>query len=104
MATKNMAKAQGKLCLVANSKVLAKTFSWKVLGVLTLFIVSYMLTGSPVASGTIALTYHLLNTVLYYLHEKAWEGHHPSVKAFLASLTSFILSTLLLVWLAFPTP
>ncbi|PCN50489.1 hypothetical protein B6U99_04205 [Candidatus Geothermarchaeota archaeon ex4572_27] len=87
-----------------DSRALAKTFYWKVLGVVMLFAVSYALTGSPVASGTIALAYHLLNTLAYYVYEKAWEELRPSARSLKISAASFLACTVLLAWLAFTCP
>ncbi|GEM_PF-3565546 len=103
MAIRRNGHFKGHRCL-GDFRALAKTFSWKVLGVLMLFAVSYLLTGSPVASGTIALTYHLLNTLAYYVHEKAWEDVNPSKRVLALSLAFFVASTLMLAWLTLYYP
>jgi uncharacterized membrane protein len=50
-----------------------KTFSFAVVHFLVAFSVGYALTGSIAVGGAIALVEPALNTVAYFLHEKAWE-------------------------------
>ena len=93
-----------RLSSVQGSRLLAKTMTWRAIGIATLFTLSFALTGSPIASGTLALTYHLVSTLLYYLHERAWEGQGPSPRALMASVVLFAALTLALAWLASLAP
>lgn len=55
-----------------HSRSLAKAISWRVLGSLDTFLLSWFFTGSPTAAGAIATAEVLTKMVLYYLHERAW--------------------------------
>lgn len=56
----------------AHSRSFAKAVSWRVLGSLDTFVLSWFFTGSPKAAGAIAITEVLTKMVLYYFHERAW--------------------------------
>lgn len=56
----------------AHSRSLVKAVSWRVLGSIDTFLLSWLFTGSPKAAGAIATTEVLTKMVLYYLHERAW--------------------------------
>ena len=58
----------------AHRRSLAKAVSWRVLGSIDTFLLSWLFTGSPKAAGAIALTEVLTKMVLYYLHERAWSS------------------------------
>ncbi|WP_304671520.1 DUF2061 domain-containing protein [Neisseria blantyrii] len=49
-----------------------KTPTFAVLHFSTAFSVTYVLTGSIGVSGAVALVKPLINTVVFYFHEKAW--------------------------------
>ena len=49
-----------------------KTLTFAALHFTTAFSVTYVLTGSIGVSGTVALVEPLINTVVFYFHEKAW--------------------------------
>jgi uncharacterized membrane protein len=49
-----------------------KTVSFAVVHFTVAFSVGYLLTGSVLIGGTMALVEPALNTVAYYLHERAW--------------------------------
>jgi uncharacterized membrane protein/peptidoglycan hydrolase-like protein with peptidoglycan-binding domain len=51
---------------------LAKAVSWRALGSVDTFVLSWIITGSPVAAGSIAGAETVTKVVLYYLHERAW--------------------------------
>ena len=51
---------------------LAKTLSWRILASLDTFILSYVITGSPVWGVSIAGGEVLTKIALYYGHERAW--------------------------------
>lgn len=58
----------------AHSRSFAKALSWRVLGSIDTFLLSWLFTGSPKAAGAIATTEVLTKMVLYYLHERAWSS------------------------------
>ncbi len=49
-----------------------KTFTFAVLHFSVAFTVTYILTGSLVLGGAIALVEPAINTVAFYFHEKIW--------------------------------
>jgi len=56
----------------AHSRSLAKAISWRVLGSIDTFLLSWLFTSSVKAAGAIAVTEVLTKMVLYYFHERAW--------------------------------
>lgn len=49
-----------------------KTFTFACVHFIVAFTVAYLLTGSVLVGGLVALIEPLCNTVAYHLHEKAW--------------------------------
>ncbi|EIK52369.1 hypothetical protein YO5_06191 [Stutzerimonas stutzeri TS44] len=49
-----------------------KTFTFALLHFVTAFTVVYALTGNVAISGAAALIEPLLNTLVFYFHERAW--------------------------------
>lgn len=58
----------------AHSRSIAKAVSWRVLGSIDTFLLSWLFTGSPKAAGAIAVTEVLTKMALYYFHERAWSN------------------------------
>lgn len=58
----------------AHSRSMAKAISWRVLGSIDTFLLSWLFTANLKAAGAIASTEVLTKMVLYYLHERAWSG------------------------------
>lgn len=58
----------------AHSRSFAKALSWRVLGSIDTFMLSWLFTSSVKAAGAIASTEVLTKMVLYYLHERAWSS------------------------------
>lgn len=56
----------------AHSRSLAKAISWRVLGSIDTFILSWLFTSNVKAAGAIAGTEVLTKMLLYYFHERAW--------------------------------
>jgi len=54
------------------TNIMKKTATFAVVHFLVAFTVTYLLTGSWVLGGLIALVEPLCNTVAYFFHEKAW--------------------------------
>lgn len=53
---------------------MTKTFTFACVHFTVAFAVGYLLTGSVVIGGAIALVEPLCNTFAYYWHEKIWQG------------------------------
>lgn len=51
---------------------LVKTVSWRITGSGATFLISYLVSGNLAAAGTIAIVQVIVNTVLYYVHERIW--------------------------------
>jgi uncharacterized membrane protein len=49
-----------------------KTISWRITGSFATFLISYLIVGSLILSGTIAIIQIVANTILYYIHERIW--------------------------------
>jgi len=62
---------------------MTKTFSFGVLHMTVAFTVAYLMTGSVMVGGAIALVEPAVNTVAYFFHEKVWErvGRRDTVAA-----------------------
>lgn len=70
---------------------MAKTFSFAILHFTVAFTVGYLLTGSAMVGGMLAVIEPACNTVVFHFHEKAWrrfaeaeaeaEMHAGAVKA-----------------------
>lgn len=54
-----------------------KTLSFGALHMAVAFSVAYVMTGSIVVGGAIALVEPAINTVAYFFHEKVWERLRP---------------------------
>lgn len=65
----------------AHSRSFMKAISWRVLGSIDTFLLSWLFTSSVKAAGAIATTEVLTKMVLYYFHERVWSsigwGLHP---------------------------
>lgn len=51
---------------------LTKSFTWRIIAAVVLFIVSYLLTEDVPKASAITIIFNLVQIVLYYLHERAW--------------------------------
>ena len=90
----------------SHQRAVVKAVSWRAIGTLDTFLWSWLITGHPVAAGTIASLETLTKVLLYYLHERAWRlilwapaSHLRSLLKALSwrlvgSLDTFILSLL----------
>ncbi|WP_020168726.1 MULTISPECIES: DUF2061 domain-containing protein [Methylotenera] len=52
---------------------MAKTISFAILHFAVAFTVGYLLTGSAMVGGLLAIIEPACNTVVFYFHEKAWK-------------------------------
>lgn len=49
-----------------------KTISWRITGSTSTFMIAYFMTGNLAVAGVIGVTQMITNTILYYIHERAW--------------------------------
>ena len=57
-------------------KSVMKTLSWRVIATAATFLISWVVTGSVLASSVIASVEFWAKLLLYYLHERAWSRNH----------------------------
>lgn len=60
----------------AHSRSFFKAVSWRLLGSIDTFLLSWLFTDDVKAAGAIASTEVITKIVLYYLHERAWSNLH----------------------------
>ena len=58
--------------MVSYKRHLAKTISWRVIGTLDTFLLSWVITGSWKIGATIGGVEVVTKMVLYFLHERIW--------------------------------
>lgn len=56
----------------SHGRSLAKTITWRITGSTSAIIIAYIITGSVAISGTIGIVHLVVNTLLYWLHERVW--------------------------------
>ncbi len=69
------------------SRDLSKTFSFLALHLIVGFSVAYVFTGSVAIAGGIALIEPLVNAVVFFFHERAWNGERGRGFTLMAALT-----------------
>jgi uncharacterized membrane protein len=57
---------------VTKSRSALKAISWRVIGTVDTFLLSWLITKEPVIAASIASFEVLTKTVLYYAHERGW--------------------------------
>ena len=57
---------------VSYKRHIAKTITWRIVGTIDTIILSWFITGDPLAGLKIGLAEVTTKTVLYYLHERVW--------------------------------
>lgn len=50
-----------------------KALSWRCIGIVSLYLISFAMSGSWKFSGTLTLFHAVIQVVLYYLHENLWD-------------------------------
>jgi uncharacterized membrane protein len=58
--------------MVSYKRHIAKTISWRIVGTLDTFILSWVLTGSVKIGAAIGGAEVLTKTILYFFHERVW--------------------------------
>ena len=53
-------------------RLLTKAVTWQIAGFFTMMLISFLYTGSVVASGAIAITGSIAGFVSYFVHEVVW--------------------------------
>lgn len=58
--------------MVAKKRHILKTITWRIVGTLDTFLLSWLITGSIKLGAAIGAVEVVTKMVLYYLHERAW--------------------------------
>jgi uncharacterized membrane protein len=57
----------------SHSRSFAKALSWRITGTIDTMILSWLVTGSFKLAATISFAEIVTKSLLYYLHERAWQ-------------------------------
>jgi uncharacterized membrane protein len=57
---------------VTRTRSATKAITWRIIGTLDTFLISWFITREPIVAGTIATLEVITKTVLYYFHERGW--------------------------------
>lgn len=57
---------------VTKSRSAVKAITWRVIGTIDTFLISFIITKEPVTAGAIAGFEVITKTMLYYFHERGW--------------------------------
>lgn len=57
---------------VSKTRHIAKTITWRIVGSSATFLIAYLMTGNFGIAGTIGVAQVVVNTLLYYVHERVW--------------------------------
>ena len=58
--------------MVSKKRHIFKTITWRILGTLDTFLLSWLITGSVKIGAAIGTVEVITKMVLYYIHERAW--------------------------------
>lgn len=92
----------------AHSRSAVKALSWRFVGSMDTFVLSFLVTGNLVWAGSIASAETITKVILYYLHERVWRrtrwgldrgGHARSVVKGVTWRAIGTADTFLLSWL-----
>ncbi|WP_054745235.1 DUF2061 domain-containing protein [Shewanella algae] len=65
-----------------------KTMTFAILHFSVAFTITYLLTGSVLIGGAVALVEPSINTVVFYFHEKVWKRYEAKKQKRLTQLTA----------------
>ncbi len=95
---------------VSYKRHLAKTITWRTVGTIDTFLLSWFITGNPFTGMKIGLSEVVTKMLLYYLHERVWSkiGIPESRKRHLLKTISWrmvgTIDTVLLSWIITQNP
>lgn len=64
----------------STERSIAKTISWRLIGSGAVFAISFLMTGNFAIAGSIASIQFIVNTILYFVHERIWNKIHWGIK------------------------
>lgn len=56
------------------TRVIAKSITWKVIGICALVGIAWLAGVDAMQIGKITIAYHILTLILYAIHEKVWNS------------------------------
>ena len=93
----------------SHARSVAKAVSWRTVGTVDTFAISWLITGTAALAGGIAATEVVTKVVLFYLHERAWnlvrwgrgraDAHRRSVAKAASWRSLATVDTFLISWL-----
>jgi uncharacterized membrane protein len=57
---------------VSKQRSALKAITWRIIGTVDTFVISWAITKEPVTAGAIASFEVFTKTILYYFHERGW--------------------------------
>jgi uncharacterized membrane protein len=57
---------------VSKSRSFAKSITWRVIAIISTFVIGYIMSGSLAFAASLSVVSNLINFVLYYVHERVW--------------------------------
>ena len=57
---------------VTKKRSALKAITWRIIGTIDTFVISWAITKKPITAGAIAGFEVLTKTILYYFHERGW--------------------------------
>jgi uncharacterized membrane protein len=58
--------------LVSKKRSLAKSLTWRLIAVISTFVIGYAMTGSLSFAASLTIVSNIINFILYYIHERVW--------------------------------
>ncbi len=58
---------------VTKQRSALKAITWRIIGTVNTFLLSWLITKEPVTAGAIASFEVMTKTILYYFHERGWD-------------------------------
>jgi uncharacterized membrane protein len=58
--------------MISKKRSLAKSFTWRIIAIVSTFVIGYFMTGSIAFATSLTLISNGINFVLYYVHERVW--------------------------------
>ncbi|MGA2955300.1 MAG: DUF2061 domain-containing protein [Thermodesulfobacteriota bacterium] len=65
-------RADIRIIMESKKRSIIKSITWRIVGILTLGIIIWIITGNWGETTLITISYHVVQIVLYYFHERGW--------------------------------
>ena len=57
----------------SNKRSIVKTITFRITSIITLSVVTYLITGNLMEMTQIVLLFQVIQTIIYYFHERFWQ-------------------------------